>query len=233
MNVLCTICMRSGSKGVINKNLRKLNGKPLMAYTIEQAKKSKLFEHIVVSTDSEKIAAAAKNLGAETWFLRPLEMATDDAAKIPVIRHAHLEAEKRYNTKFDVHMDLDVTSPLRKVKDITSAYEQFINENADILITACPARKNPYFNMVEKNNGRIKKVKELKVPTSNRQGAPRVYDMNASIYIWKRLTLLKSETLFTENTSLYIMPEERSIDIDSELDWKFVEFIQSKNKEIE
>ena len=226
--ILCTICMRGGSKGVSGKNLRNLNSKPLMAYTIEHALQSDLFEHVVVSTDSDEIAETAKTYGAEAWFLRPAELATDEAPKLPVIRHAFLEAEKYYGRHFDVLVDLDATSPLRNVKDITGAYKQFNEKDSDILITASPCRKNPYFNMVEKVNGRIRKVKESKPPPARRQDAPAVYDMNASIYIWKRRALLEYDTLFTEKTSLYIMPEERSVDIDTELDWEFVEFIYSK-----
>jgi len=220
--------MRGGSKGVLNKNVRELNGKPLMAYTIEQAKESGLFEHIVVSTDSEEIAETAQNLGAEAWFLRPPEMATDEAPKLPVIRHAFLESESHYGQQFDVLVDLDVTSPLRLVEDIKDAYDQFRDEDADILITASPARKNPYFNMVEKVNGRVNIVKRLDKSPVRRQDAPQVYDANASIYIWKREALLDNDTLITEKTSLYVMPEERSVDIDTELDWDFVEFILSK-----
>jgi CMP-N,N'-diacetyllegionaminic acid synthase len=174
--------MRGGSKGVPNKNLRKLYGKPLMAYTIEQALSSDLFEHVVVSTDSNEIAEKAKACGAETWFLRPAQLATDEASKLPAIRHAFLEAEKHYGHQFDVLMDLDATSPLRKVDDIIGAYRRFVDENSDNLITACPARKNPYFNMVENS----------------------------------------------DKTFLYVMPEERSVDIDTELDWEFVEFITEK-----
>jgi CMP-N,N'-diacetyllegionaminic acid synthase len=228
MGRLCTIGMRGGSKGVLNKNVRELNGKPLMAYTIDQAKESGLFEHIVVSTDSEEIAETAQNLGAEAWFLRPPEMATDEAPKLPVIRHAFLESESHYGKQFDVLVDLDVTSPLRLVEDIKNAYDQFRDEDADILITASPARKNPYFNMVEKVNGSVKIVKELDKSPVRRQDAPQVYDANASIYIWKREALLDNDTLITEKTSLYVMPEERSVDIDTALDWDFVEFILSK-----
>lgn len=228
MGRLCTIGMRGGSKGVLNKNVRELNGKPLMAYTIEQAKESGLFEHIVVSTDSEGIAETAQNLGAEAWFLRPHEMATDEAPKLPAIRHAFLESESHYGQQFDVLVDLDVTSPLRLVEDIKYAYGQFRDDDADILITVSPARKNPYFNMVEKVNGRVKIVKELDKSPVRRQDAPQVYDANASIYIWKREALLDNDTLITEKTSLYVMPEERSVDIDTELDWDFVEFILSK-----
>lgn len=227
--ILCTICMRGGSKGVPGKNLRQLHGKPLMAYTIEQAFESDLFEHVVISTDSDEIAEMAKKYGADAWFLRPTEMATDSAAKLPVIRHALVEAEKHYGKKFDVQVDLDATSPLRKVEDICGAYKQFENENADILITATPSRKNPYFNMIEKVNGRVLKVKNLDVPLVCRQDAPPVYDMNASIYIWKRDIILTSDTLFTGGTSLYVMPEERSVDIDTELDWEFVKFITGRS----
>ena len=226
--ILCTVCMRGGSKGVSGKNLRNLHGKPLMAYTIEQALQSGLFEHVVVSTDSDEIAEMAKTYGAEAWFLRPAELATDEAPKLPVIRHAFLEAEKHYDHDFEILVDLDATSPLRNIEDINGAYDQLITEDADMLITASPCRKNPYFNMVEKVNGRVKKVKELKPPPTRRQDAPAVYDMNASIYIWKRRPLLEYDTLFTEKTSLYVMPEERSVDIDTELDWEFVEFITGR-----
>lgn len=213
-----------------NKNLRELCGKPLMAYTIGQALQSRLFEHVVVSTDSEKIAEIARTWGAETWFLRPAELATDKAPKIPVIRHALHESEKYYGNLFDVIVDLDVTSPLRSIEDIVAAYQQFVREEADILISACPARKNPYFNMVERVEGRIRKVKQLETRPVRRQDAPEVFDMNASIYIWKRKALLETDTLFTDRTSLYVMPEERSVDIDTELDWDFVELILTRDR---
>jgi len=220
--------MRIGSKGVKNKNLKNMHGKPLMAHTITQAVKSQLFEHIVVSTDSKEIAKVAKEYGAESWFIRPNDLATDQSAKIPVIQHALLESEKYYNKKFNTIVDLDATSPLRAVDDIKNAYSKFISEDADILISASPSRKNPYFNMVEKLNGKVKKVVTTNKPIFRRQDAPKVYDMNASIYFWKRDSLLNSKTLFTDKTSLYIMPEERSIDIDTELDWEFVEFLFQK-----
>lgn len=225
MTIICTICMRGGSKGVPNKNLRYLQGKPLMAYTITQALESNLFEHVVVSTDSEEIAEMAKYFGAEKCFLRPPELATDEISKLPVIRHVFLEAEKYYNQRFDVLFDLDVTSPLRSVEDIVLAFRQFTKEDAENLITACPSRRNPYFNMVEQINGRVKIVKELETLPTCRQKAPVAFDMNASIYIWKRHAILKSDTLFTDKTSLYIMPEERSLDIDTKLDWELVEFL--------
>ena len=107
-----------------------------MAFTIDQALGSGLFDHVVVSTDSDEIAETAKSLGAETWFIRPEELALDEAPKLPVIRHALKESEKRYVQMFDVVVDLDVTSPLRKINDIVESYQQFIDENSDILVTA-------------------------------------------------------------------------------------------------
>ena len=225
MNNLCTICMRGGSKGVPNKNLRELHGKPLMAYTIEQALESQLFEHVVVSTDLVEIAETAEMYGAESWFVRPAELASDKAPKIPVVRHTLKESEKYYNLSFDVVVDLDVTSPLRKVHDIIESYQQFIDEDADILVTACPSKKNPYYNMVELVDGKVELVKQLDKFPEFRQNAPQVFDMNASIYIWKHEALLKYDTLFVENTSLYIMTEKRSVDIDTQVDWDFVEHI--------
>ena len=155
-------------------------------------------------------------------------MATDNAPKLPVIRHAFMEAEKRYGLRFDVLVDLDATSPLRLVNDISEAYKQFVDDDADILITASPARKNPYFNMVERANGRVQIVKKLAKTPVRRQDAPQVFDMNASIYIWKRQALLENDTIFTDKTSLYVMPEQRSVDIDTEMDWEFVNYMIGK-----
>ena len=228
-NVLCTICARGGSKGVKNKNIRVLNGKPLIAYTIEQAKESKLFEHIVVSTDSDDIAKVAKEYGAEVFFKRSPKLASDTAGKLDVIRDAFVRSEKYYNKTFDYLVDLDATSPLRNVEDIINSFNLFKKHNYDNLITAMPSRRNPYFNMVEQDkNGRVYLSKKLDIPIVRRQDAPKTYDMNASIYIWKREIILNKNSIFLENTGLYVMPEERSIDIDSELDFEFVEFLMRK-----
>src|SRR3990167_396051 len=147
--VLCTICARGGSKGVKNKNVRLLHGKPLIVYTIEQAKESGLFEHIVISTDSDLIAAVAQEYGAEVFFKRSDEMASDTAGKLDVIKDAFLRSEAHYQTTFDYLIDLDATAPLRSVQDIIDAYQQFLKDDNDNLITAMPSRRSPYFNLVE------------------------------------------------------------------------------------
>jgi CMP-N,N'-diacetyllegionaminic acid synthase len=228
--VLCTICARGGSKGVKNKNIKPINGKPLIAYTIEQAKQSNLFEHIVISTDSDEITAIAKEYGAEVFFKRSAEMASDVAGKLDVIRDAFQRSEAYYDEKFDYLIDLDATAPLRSVKDIIESFAQFIQNKNDNLITAMPSRRSPYFNLVEVDNrGKVHLSKTLDDNVVRRQDAPKSYDMNASIYIWKRDVILKYDTLFLEKTGLYVMPEERSIDIDTELDYKFVAFLMKES----
>lgn len=227
--VLCTICARGGSKGVKNKNIKPLHGKPLIAYTIEQAKASNLFAHIVVSTDSDEIADVSVQYGAEVFFKRDPQMAGDTSGKLEVIRDAFIKSEEHYHTTFDYLIDLDATAPLRSVEDIRNSFEQFLKDNNDNLITAMPSRRNPYFNLIEQNKeGKVYLSKTLDTKVVRRQDAPKCYDMNASIYIWKRETILKENSLFLENTGLYVMPENRSIDIDTPLDFEFVEFLMEK-----
>jgi len=229
--VLCTICARGGSKGVKNKNIKPILGKPLIAYTIEQAIASKLFEHIVISTDSDDIANITKMYGAEVFFKRSAELASDTAGKLDVIRDAFIRSEEYYGEEFEYLIDLDATAPLREVEDIVKSFEQFLNADNDNLITAMPSRRSPYFNLVEVDKqGKVYLSKTLDDSIVRRQDTPKSYDMNASIYIWKRDSILNDKSLFLEKTGLYIMPEERSIDIDTELDYKFVEFLlEDKN----
>ena len=146
---ICVICARAGSKRLKSKNFKKLFGKPLIYHTINQAIKSKIFDYIVFSSDSLVLRKLAIKYGAQSWFLRPKKLANDKAAKMPVIRHAVLEAEKKFQIKFDYIFDLDVTSPLRKVADIKKAFRFFLKSKQDMLISGNKARKNPYFNMVE------------------------------------------------------------------------------------
>lgn len=227
---LCTICARGGSKGVKGKNLRPLLGKPLLAYSIEQARASGLFDAIAVSSDSDQILEVGRQYGADLLVKRPDELATDQAAKLPVIQHCVTEAERMLGCTFAILVDLDATSPLRSVDDIRAAVALLEDGEAMNVITAMPARRSPYFNLVELNAaGFVGLSKPLATPVVRRQDAPKCFDMNASIYAWRRSVLFESKSIFTSKTALYEMPEERSIDIDSELDFTFVEFILSRN----
>jgi CMP-N,N'-diacetyllegionaminic acid synthase len=229
--ILAVIGARGGSKGVKNKNIRPLLGKPLIAWTIEQANQSMLFDRIVITIDSEEIMKIGADYGAEVFFKRPAELATDTAPKIPAIRHALIETEKRYGKRYEIIVDLDATSPLRTIDDLRNALKQFEKGDFDAIITAMPARRSPYFNLVEfMTDIYVDLAKKLSYPIARRQDSPKCFDMNASFDIWKRNVLMSSDTLFTNKTGLFIMPEERSIDIDSELDWKIVEMIMNERQ---
>lgn len=228
-DVLCTICARGGSKGVKNKNIKELCGKPLIAYTIEAARECGLFEHIVLSTDSDEIADVALKFGAEVFFKRSAELSSDSAGKIPAIRDAFVRSEEHFGREFAYLIDLDATSPLREPSDIANAFSQFLRDKNDNLITAMPSRRSPYFNLVEiDESGKVVLSKPLPSAVLRRQDAPKSYDMNASIYIWRRDTILRENSVFLAKTGLYVMPEIRSIDIDCELDFEFVEFLMKK-----
>jgi len=227
MRILGTICARGGSKGVKNKNIRNLAGKPLIAYTIEYLKSWGKTYRIVCSTDSEKIADIAKKYGAEIPFMRPAELATDISGKLEVIQHIVRFCEKQENKKYDIVVDLDPTAPLREKKFLSEAFEIFMKSDANNLYSVSKSRKNPYFNMVELDENdyaHLSKKSEVK----RRQDAKQVYDMNASIYIFKRDFLLNTKTYHSEKTAIYEMPEISSVDIDNEIDFLFIEYLIKK-----
>jgi N-acylneuraminate cytidylyltransferase/CMP-N,N'-diacetyllegionaminic acid synthase len=230
---ICTICARGGSKGVKNKNIRLIKGKPLIYFTVKQALNSKLFDAVVVSSDSEDILAAAKNAGADYLIKRPDGLATDTSAKIPVIKHALEKAEELIGKKTEILVDLDCTSPLRYIDDITNAVQLLIETKAPNIITGAVARRSPYFNLVEiVEDGTVKLSKKTEKPIVRRQDAPQCFDMNASIYAWTREGLYSSNSALRDGTRIYVMPEERSLDIDSELDFQLVEFLMNQREDL-
>lgn len=233
MKRICTVCARAGSKGVRGKNLRILNGLPLLAHSLRQAVISGMFDAIAVSSDSPEMLSIAREYGATILVDRPAEMATDTAAKLPVIRHCVDEAERALNVRFDTCVDLDATSPLRNVEDIRAVVQLLEGGDAGNVITAMPARRSPYFNMVEQDErGLVRLAKSTTPQVVRRQDAPACFDMNASIYGWKREVLMTAPGLFNNDTRLHVMPEDRSIDIDSEVDFLLVELLMSRNAHV-
>jgi N-acylneuraminate cytidylyltransferase/CMP-N,N'-diacetyllegionaminic acid synthase len=213
---------------VPGKNLRPLLGKPLIAYSIEQAKKTGLFAAIAVSSDAQEILDVAKRYGANVLVRRPDEMGTDIAPKLPAIRHCFETAERECRSVFPIFVDLDATSPLRLPEDIIGAVRLLERTRASSVITGAPARRSPYFNLVElDNHGVPHPCKQLRVPIVRRQDAPQCFDMNASIYVWLRERFLVAPAVFYDDTRLFEMPEERSIDIDSALDWEIVQMLMA------
>ncbi|MFK3679851.1 cytidylyltransferase domain-containing protein [Microbacterium sp. NPDC090218] len=230
---ICTITVRAGSKGVPGKNLRVVAGKPLFAHSVSQAAQSGLFDEVVVSSDSEEILSLAPSFGATGVVRRPPEMATDTAGKVPAIAHAVRTTEERLGRTFDVCVDLDATSPLRTIDDIRAAVELFEQSTVDSLITGSEARRNPYFNLVEEQpDGTVAVSKKPDDAVLRRQDAPRCFDMNGSIYVWRRDALIEEQVVFFPSTILYEMPAERSTDVDSEFDFRVVEWLMGQRDDV-
>lgn len=225
--ILCVIPARGGSKGLPGKNIKELLGKPLIAYTIAHAKQSKFIDRVIISTDSLEIADISKQYGAEVPFKRPEELASDDSSTIDVLIHAIDWMENKEKYGFDILVLLHVTAPLRSVEDIDNCIKMLIEQGADNVFSVTKAHRNPYFNMVEVHaNGSVKLVKEGNFAT--RQLAPKVFDMNASIYVWWKEILKEKKSDLLEGSRIYEMPIERSIDIDSYIDFEIVEMLLQK-----
>lgn len=223
---IVSICARGGSDGVPGKNIRSLCGKPLIAWTIEQALASGVADRVVVSTDSAEIAEVARKFGAEVPFLRPWELATATAGKLPVILHLVEWLEAAHGCVSRI-IDLDPTSPLRDIADI-HACNTLLDEATELVITGYESDKNPYFNMVEqKADGSIERVCVPTLEVLGRQSAPKVYAMNGSVYAWHRHSL-KSSLWGAGKIRLHVMPRERSIDIDHPVDFDLVELLMGR-----
>ncbi len=229
MFILGTICCRGGSKGVPGKNIKPLAGKPLIAYTVETAKQSLLLNDVIISTDDVQIATIAQQFGAHVPFMRPLELATDSASKWPVFIHALETYEKMYNVVVDYLVDMDVTVPLKNNFDIDGAIQLAINDkNVDVIITGYEPERNPYFNMMEINvDGYAEIVKKSNKPIVRRQDAPTVYSLTPAAYVVKKSALYEFEHWSKAKCKIYPMPRERAIDIDTNIDFKIVEFLMN------
>ncbi len=221
--VLCVIPARGGSKGLPRKNIKNLLGRPLISYSIEHAKKSSYVDRLVVSTDDEEIAGQSIKYGAEVPFIRPIELAGDDVGAIDVLLHAVGWIEKEESAEYDIIILLHATSPLRTPDDIDKCVETMIEGQVDNVFSVTESSRNPYFNMVECDGKTIRLVKEGSFTT--RQSSPKVFDINASVYVWWTEKLKNGKSIFLDNSSIYEMPKERSVDIDDEIDFQLAEML--------
>lgn len=224
--ILCVIPARGGSKGLPGKNIKKLTGKPLIAYSIEHARGSKYIDRTIISTDSRQIANVAKQWGGEIPFLRPKSLAMDKTSTIDALLHAVSWMEEKEKFVFDVLVLLHVTTPLRNIEDVDKCIELLFKKDTDNVFSVRKAYKNPYFNMVEvKKSGKVVLVKRGEY--TSRQSAPPVFDINSSIYVWWKDVLKEKKSLFPGRTRIYLMPKERSVDIDDYLDFRMAEMLLS------
>ena len=232
MDILITICARGGSKGVKNKNIKKINGIPLIKYSMNLANKfaAKHNAKITLSTEDKLIKNIAEKLGLTTLYKRPLHLSKDETGKLEVIRHVLLYEENNLNKKFDFILDLDVSSPLRNLDDLELALSLLIEDrNALNIFSVNNAERNPYFNMVEKKkNGYYGLVK--KGIFYSRQSTPKVFDLNASFYFFKRSFFnKKNKPMINSRTLIYETPHI-CFDIDNQLDFDFMQYLIKNEK---
>lgn len=217
---LAVITARGGSKGLPGKNVLPLNGKPLIAWTVEAALKSKYLDRVILSSDDPAIIDAAREAGCDVPFTRPAELAGDKAASVPVIEHA-LQA---INAPFDFVVLLQPTSPLRIADDIDLCIETCLNTGAPAAVTVCESKKSPHW-MYHLSDGR-KMTPVVNAPAaSRRQDLPPVVALNGAVYIADCAFLKEAGTFVTDETIASVMPVARSFDIDDMLDFICVEAV--------
>lgn len=227
MQNLAIIPARSGSKGLKDKNIRLLNDKPMLAYTIEAAIESRMFSHIHVSTDSDLYARIAIEYGAEVPFLRSDEYARDGASTTDVIRYV-IDRYKKSELEFDTFAVLQPTSPLRTAEHIKAAYELFFNNNAKSVVSVCEAEHSPlWMNTLPED---LSLEGFLKVDGRKcRQELPKFYRINGAIYISDCKEYIKNPDYYHRFGYAYVMDKRDSIDIDDLVDFKLAEVIVQEN----
>lgn len=224
MKALVVIPARGGSKGLPGKNIKLLDGKPLIHYTIDIAREIFNDDCIYVSTDSKEIIQVAEKTGLMVPFIRPDYLATDSASTQDVLLHAlaHYSIE---NNEPDIVILLQPTSPLRKIEHITDALDLY-KPSLDMIVSVKETDANPYYVLYEENeNGFLKKSKESNF--MRRQDCPKVWEYNGSIYVINTKSLKEKKINKFNKVVKYIMDDKYSIDIDNELDFKMVELIKT------
>ena len=221
---LFIIPARGGSKGVPRKNIRDLAGKPLLVWTIEEAKKSKFADRIVLSSEDAEIIHVTKKHGCEVPFVRPDELAQDNTPGIDPVLHAIEQCPG-----YEYVVLLQPTSPLRTVEDIDGCIQFFLDNQAASCITLKEAEESPFWMYTKNNVGQLKNLIKQDSIITRRQDLPKVYALNGAVYVATVEFVRQNKSFLTEETIGYVMPEERSIDIDVEIDFKVCEFIKDRS----
>lgn len=229
--ILGIIPARGGSKGIKDKNIKALLKKPLIYYTIEAAKKSKLLSDFIVSTDSKKIAEVAEKFEAKVPFLRPKELATDKALAMDTIRHAVLEYEKIFKCKMETIVMLQATAPLRQAKHIDEALAKFLKSGYDSCISVVNVDNFHPFKMKRIIGNRLVDFIETGLENPPRQSLPNVYIVNGALYIVKRDILVERKTFKGDTCLAYEMDKIDSVNIDGNLDFLLAESLLKSKKD--
>jgi CMP-N-acetylneuraminic acid synthetase len=233
MKVVALICARGGSKGVPGKNIRRLAGRPLIAWAIEQSRAIKRVARVIVSTDSEEIAGVARAVGAEVPFLRPAELARDDSPEWLVWRHALNYLKGSGGAYPDALMVVPATAPLRAMVDLERCLDEYEKGKADIVITVTDAHRSPYFNMVRVHpDGTVSLVMPPDGAIARRQEAPVVYDMTTVAYVARPEFVMTRNGIFEGKVTHVHVPAERALDIDTLLDFRIAECLMASKKNL-
>jgi CMP-N-acetylneuraminic acid synthetase len=224
MKATAFIFARGGSKGLPGKNIRALGGKPLIAWSIEHALAVKRIERVIVSTDSDEIAAAAREYGAEVPFIRPAELARDDSPEWLAWRHALNYLLDKNGALPGVMVSVPTTAPLRLPLDIENCLDEYEKGDADMVITVTDPHRSPYFNMVKANaDGTVGLVIPPLSAIARRQDVPAVYDMATVAYVARPEFVMTHNGTFEGRVRAVHVPTERAIDIDTLLDFQIAE----------
>jgi len=225
--ILAVIPARGGSKGLPGKNIRRLGDKPLIAWSIEAAQGSRYVDAVIVSTDSEGIASVARSWGGHVPFIRPAELATDNTKMVDVILHA-VNSMQTFPPRFSLILTLQPTSPLRTSEDIDNAVELFFAKKAKAIVSVCEMEHHPWWSNVLPADGNMKDFLPAKIRNLNRQALPTYYRLNGALYLADIGFIEQTGSFITDDTFAYLMPQERSVDIDSLLDFRLAELLLQK-----
>lgn len=227
--VLGIVPARKGSKGIPNKNIRILADKPLIVWTIDAALKAKTLDKTIVSTDDKKIAEISRKYGAEVPFIRPKVLARDSTPTLLALQHAVRYLEKKEDYSPDIIVTLQPTSPLRDETDIDKAVHRLMDTGADSVVSVCEVEYSPYW-MKKLKKDKVYPFVKTKKEYERRQDLPKVYRVNGAVYVTRRNVLMKDGKVLGKDTRALIMPLEKSIDIDTMLDFKLAELLIKEGK---
>ena len=226
--IMAGVFARGGSKSILQKNLRKLGGKPLVAHAVETVLACPDISRVFISTDNPEIAETANRYGAEVPFLRPAELATDTASEILAWRHA-LNHYAEEGTPIDILVTVAPTSPFTIPEDVSACIRAMLEHKPDLVLTVCESDLNPYFNMFEEDEkGNAKLVIKGDLPIFRRQDAKKVFGITGGAYVAQSEFVKKSPGIFFGNLRLVKIPQERALDINTEFDLRFAEFLHSR-----
>jgi CMP-N,N'-diacetyllegionaminic acid synthase len=229
--VLAIIPARGGSKGVPRKNIRNVGGKPLIAWTITTAQQSKYIDLLVLSSEDDEIMGVAQAWGCKVPFRRPADLAQDSTPTIlPIIYTLEQLAGENPPNHYDYLVLLQPTSPLRSVADIDGCIEKCVDRQSNACVSVTKAEQSPYWMYEVDENGKMRSLMQSAEVIPRRQDLPTVYALNGAVYVAKWDWLLQARSFLTEDTIAYLMPQERSLDIDTELDLALLEIMLQDKK---